>query len=175
VSHISPLVQGEDLALVILEFESGVTGLLDCSWGTYVSGDKKSIIRGNLDPFIVEGNAGTIELDPYQDDTIIIATANGVERHSARPGLTPAEAYQESFINTQRHFAECLRTGKPAQNEIADNMETLAALYAAYESATTRRIISLSEQTGQEKQSQNLQSTRGGARERCINRHRSAP
>ena len=97
-----------------------------------------------MDAFVVEGNAGTIELDPYQDDAVIIATPTGTERHPARPTQTRAEAYQESYLNTQRHFVECLRSGKPAQNEIADNMETLAALFAAYESAATGQVIALS-------------------------------
>jgi predicted dehydrogenase len=143
MGRVSELVQGEDLAVMILEFQTGVTGVIDISWGTYVSGEKKPLIRGNLDPFVVEGESGTIELDPYQDDAIIITTDKSVQRHSARPGMAPAEAYQESFVNTQRHFAECLRSGKPAQNEIDDNMETLKATFAAYESVASHTVVSL--------------------------------
>ena len=45
---------------------------------------RKPLISGKVDPFVVEGNAGTIEVDPYQDDSIIIATASGTERYSAQ-------------------------------------------------------------------------------------------
>jgi len=144
MSHGSELVHGEDLAVVILEFRSGVTGVIDISWRTHVPADKKPLIRGNVDPFVVEGDAGTIELDPYQDDSIIVATATNTQRYSARPGMTPGEAYQESFTNTQRHVAQSLRSGQPAQNEVTDNLETLAAVFAAYESAALHQVVPLS-------------------------------
>jgi len=143
IGHTSPLVKGDDLGVVILEFTKGAVGVIDASYGTYVSGEKKGLIRGNVDPFVVEGAAGTIELDPYLDDSLIIVTDKGVQRHSARPGMTPAEAYQESFTKTQSHLVRCLRSGEMAQNELSDNLETLAAMLAAYESAATGRAIVL--------------------------------
>jgi predicted dehydrogenase len=143
IDHTSPLVKGDDLGVIMLEFRSGAVGVIDTSYGSYVSGDKKELIRGNVDPFVVEGTGGTIELDPYQDDSVIIVTDKGVTRHSARPGMSPAEAYQESFTKTQSHFAQCLRSGETAQNELSDNLETLAAMFAAYDSAATGHAISL--------------------------------
>ena len=143
IGHTSPLVKGDDLGVIILEFQNGAVGVIDTSYGTYDSGDKKGLIRGNVDPFVAEGAAGTIELDPYQDDSIIIVTGKDVQRHSALPGMAPAQAYQESFNNTQRHFVQCLRSGEMAQNELSDNLETLAAMFAAYESAATGRAIAL--------------------------------
>jgi D-apiose dehydrogenase len=142
-SRASPVVTGEDMALVVLEFHNGVTGLLDCSWGTYIPDDTKPIVRGNVDEFVVEGNGGTILLEPYPDDTVVVVTPGGTERHPARPLQTRAEAYQQSYYNTQHHFVECLKTGSIAQNEIGDNMETMAALFAAYESAATGRVVPL--------------------------------
>ncbi len=142
MSRVSPLVQGEDLAIVMLEFRSGVTGLIDISWGTYIEPEKR-LTRGNLDPFVVEGDAGTIELDPYAGDIIRLITAEGCQERPAHPGMTPAEAYQESYVNTQSHFVHCLRTGEPAENEARDNLETFAATMAAYAAAETGHPVSV--------------------------------
>jgi predicted dehydrogenase len=77
--RISSLVQGEDTAVVTLEFRSGLTGVLDLSWASYVPAEKCTI-RGNVDPFIVEGDAGSIELDPYHPD--FAQNSGGSKRYS---------------------------------------------------------------------------------------------
>jgi predicted dehydrogenase len=143
VAHVSPLVRADDRGLVILDFTSGAVGIVDLSWSTHVAEGKPRLVRGNLDPFVIEGDEGTIECDPYADDTIIITTRAGTQRHPARLGISLADAYQESYINTQSHFVQCLRTGETAENELRDNLKTLAAMFAAYESAATNAAIVL--------------------------------
>ena len=139
----SPLINGEDEAVVMLEFEDkDLLGLIDMSAATYIP-EEKRIIRGNLDCFVIVGDAGTIELNPYQDDVILITTANGTERRPAHPGRTPAEAYQESYLNTHSHFIRCLRTGQPAENDARDNLKTFSTTMAAYESAERREWVKL--------------------------------
>jgi predicted dehydrogenase len=142
MSRVSPLVEGEDMAVVMLVFRDGPTGILDISWGSLVA-DGERLERGRLDPLVVEGDAGSIELDPYQDDLILITTSRGTERRPARVGLTPAEAYQESFLNTHRHFVDCLRSGEPAENEARDNLKTFAATMAAYASSKQGDVVAV--------------------------------
>jgi predicted dehydrogenase len=144
LSRVSPLVQGEDMAIVLLEFRSGATGLIDISWGSHVPSEKR-LARGSLDTFIVEGEQGTLELDPYQEDSISMTTANHTKRWAARPDLTRAAIYQESYNNTQNHFIQCLRSGEPAENEARDNLKTFAATIAAYASAARKRVITVEE------------------------------
>jgi predicted dehydrogenase len=134
MSRSSPLVAGEDRAVVLLEFPLNRVALLDISWSSLVPEDRR-LGRGHVEPFTVEGDLGTIELDPYADDLLTICTLTGVERRSARSGLSPAEAYQESFIRAMEDFVESLRTGRPAETEAEDNIKTLATVFAAYESA----------------------------------------
>jgi predicted dehydrogenase len=142
--RISSLVKGEDEALVMLEFVGNdVLGLIDMSAATYIP-EEKLVIRGNLDYFVIVGDAGTIELNPFQDDVMIVTTAQGTERRPARPSMTPAEAYQESYLNTQSHFIHCLRSGQPAENEARDNLKTFSAAMAAYESAERKEWVDLS-------------------------------
>ena len=80
-SRISPLVKGEDMALVVLEFENGVTGIIDISRGSRAPAER-ALPRGHLDSLLVEGSAGAIELDPYQDDAFVITTAAGTHSSS---------------------------------------------------------------------------------------------
>jgi predicted dehydrogenase len=140
MSRVSPLVRGEDMAVVLLEFRANLVGLIDISWGTRVP-PEQCLIRGNLDVFSVEGDAGTIEFDPHQEDLILVTTSRGTERRRARLGQTPAEAYQESYLNAHGHFLRCLRSGEPAENEVRDNLKTFAATMAAYESAKRRAFV----------------------------------
>jgi len=141
----SPFVKGEDSALVTLRFHAGMIGIVDISWATPISDDER-LVRGNLDPFVVEGDRGTIEMDPFHEDLFIITTADGVQRRPARPLSTPAEAYQASYVSAQNHFARCLLSGEPAENEATDNMGTLGAVFAAYESAVHNQVVCLGDE-----------------------------
>jgi predicted dehydrogenase len=144
MGRLSPYVRGEDWAAVTLQFREGVVGVVDISWSTLISGDRQ-LVRGDLDPFVVEGDRGTIELDPYREDAIIVTTEHGVEHTPARPGITPAEAYQASYVGAQGHFVRCLLTGERAENEADDNLKTLEAVFAAYESAEHNQVVHLAE------------------------------
>lgn len=147
MSRVSPLVQGEDMAVVIIEFAGGLTALLDISWGTYSAG-QVAVIRGSVDPFVVEGDRGVIELASRQgDDTMTIVTADGAETRPVRPGITRAEAYQESYFNTFAAFVQALRSGEPAENEARDNLKCLQATFAAYESAERNAVVVLPQTT----------------------------
>jgi predicted dehydrogenase len=136
----SPFVVGEDTVLMTLQFQSGLVALVDISWVTHIS-DEQRPARGCLEPMVIEGDGGTLALDPYQGDVFTITTAAGVQRWPAHPGLTRAEAYQASYVDTQQHFVDCLLSGEPAENEARDNLGSLATAFAAYESEEHNRVI----------------------------------
>jgi D-apiose dehydrogenase len=139
--RVSPVVKGEDGAVVLLEFDSDVLGMIDISWGTPVPAERR-FERGMVEPFCVEGTEGCVELDPFLDDALFVTGADRRRvRSDARGGLSRAEAYQECFNATHRHFAERLRGGRVAENEAIDNWNTLAAVFAAYDSAELGRRI----------------------------------
>jgi len=136
------LVKGEDMAILVMTFKNGMTGIIDISWGTIIPENKK-LMRGNLDPFIVEGPAGSIELDPYQNDSFIITTGKETKIVPAHPEMTAAEGYQESYFNTQNHFVQSLLNNTPAENEAEDNLKTFTAMMTAYTSAKENQYIEL--------------------------------
>jgi predicted dehydrogenase len=139
---ISPLVRGEDVALVELAFAAGATGLIDISWASRIRPERR-LIRGNVDPFLLEGDAGSIELDAQSGDVLYLNTGEGTAAEPAHPGLTPAEAYQRSFEACQRNFVRCLREGRHSENEADDNLQTLALALATYEAAAGGRAVAL--------------------------------
>lgn len=143
-AHQSTLVEGEDLAVVMLEFRNGVFGIIDISWGSYIPEEYRGE-RGAVDPFVVEGDAGTIELDPRQNDALIITTASGTERRDAHRHLTRSQAYQESYLHAHTDFIRCLRTGEQVENHARDNLKTLLVAMAVYESAERKDWVDVRE------------------------------
>jgi predicted dehydrogenase len=137
MDKVSALCKGEDRATVVFDM-NGVTGLIDISWAT-VDGEPQP---SQLEQVTIEGDDGTIELRPDQGDILKVATRGQVWQ---RPALdtTPEEAYQASYTASQRHFIECLRDGRTPETAAGDNLKTLAAAFAAYESAALNQVVFL--------------------------------
>jgi predicted dehydrogenase len=57
----------------------------------------------------------------------------------------PWHNIQESVLNIQRHFVECVQGGQEPQTSGADNLKTLALVEAAYLSAAEVRTVLMSE------------------------------
>lgn len=142
MSTTSPLVKGEDRAVIQLEHAHGTQSLVDISWATVVR-EGRHLVRGNVEPLLVEGDRGTIELDPFAGDLMYLTDVSGTQTRPAHAGATPAQAYQDSYTACQRHFSDCLLSGAPAENEARDNLLTLAAALAAYESASSGERVTL--------------------------------
>lgn len=137
MDRVSSLCKGEDRAHLTLEV-GGVTGLIDISWATLDREERFS----QLERVRLEGDAGTIHLLPDQEDTLQI-TSGGETRRRLAFDVAPEEAYQASYTAAQRHFVECLREGQSPETEASDNLKTLAATFAAYESAARNQVIHL--------------------------------
>ena len=137
--RVSPLCQGEDRAVLTLEV-GGVTCLIDISWATVEGSARFS----QLEQVTVEGDAGTIELLPEQDDSLRVTTEAGTRQRPAFDGA-PEETYQASYTAAQRHFIECLREGRAPETVATDNVKTLAAMMAASESAARNQVVCLRE------------------------------
>ena len=74
---------------------------------------------------------------------IRLTNSAGVQEQPAHPGRTPAEAYLDSYVAAQGHFADCLLTGKIPETAAEDNFKTLAVVLAAYRSAELQQTIPL--------------------------------
>lgn len=137
MDRVSPLCKGEDRAIVTLEV-GGVTGLIDISWATVEPETRFS----QLEQVTIEGDEGTIELLPDQGDILRVTTKSETSQRPAFD-VAPEEAYQASYTVAQRHFIECLREGRSPETVASDNIKTLAATFAAYESAARKQEVAL--------------------------------
>lgn len=141
-SRVSPLFRGEDRAVVVLHFPSSDV-VLDMSWATVTDSGTESL----LEEVTIEADAGSIELQPRAGDVMrVVRRGSAIERPAMQ--ASAALEYQQSYLNVQRDFIEALRAGRFPQTHAADNLRTLAAVFAAYESARCNQTIDLGEYHG---------------------------
>lgn len=135
MGRVNTAIKGEDYTLIHLDFEHGARGLIDAN---RISGPAR---REPLsEELIVEGDRGKIRL--ARDCRIWLDEYGDAER--LRDYAFPAEGYRgDSVRAAQRHFISCLRTGERCESEGEDYLKTMAAVFACYDSAETRRAVPL--------------------------------
>ena len=130
---IKPGIRGEDMATMMLRHRGGATSIVDCSYAS----------RLDPDPFPqtlvhLEGTRGSLRL---LEGLELVLTSDGKtsRRKVSSPLLSwtsePWHVAQESVLNTQRHWIDCLRRGVEPETSGADNLKTYALVMAAYRSA----------------------------------------
>ena len=134
---MTPVGKGEDRAIVVLNFQK-LTSVIDISWSS-INGEAGN---SQLEMVTIEGDGGSIKLLPNQGDILEVVSGRERVQQSAFEG-SPVQAYQDSYTAAQRHFVECLRTGKKPETVDQDNIKTLMATFAAYESAKENRVIEI--------------------------------
>ena len=137
--RINPEVAGEDCATIVLDHAGGAVSLVDFSFSTTLEPDPfpQTLAR-------IEGDMGTVEL--MRDYRLRVSgqgwsRESGVEPEPPAFGAKPWHVIQESVLNIQRHWLECLRSGAAPSTSGADNLETLGLVFRAYESAATGRAL----------------------------------
>ncbi|GAB4434609.1 MAG: Gfo/Idh/MocA family oxidoreductase [Anaerolineae bacterium] len=157
MERVSPIVAGEDRAFLMLSY-GGVMANIDISWASINPPPLPSV----LDNVVIEGDEGTIALVPNQGDGDLIRITDWRGSTLLRPGERPvgspyrvtvlpphdgdnAAAYQASYDAAQGHFIDCLRAGVDPETVASDNLKTLRAMFACYESAAKNRVIHLSQ------------------------------
>jgi predicted dehydrogenase len=140
-ARVNPAIRGEDVATVMLSHQSGVSSVVDCSYATRLPHElfPQTLIE-------VDGSQGTLRL--LADYSLQIHTAAGTQtRQVAPPALTwtssPWKAIQGSVFEIQKHWIECLRSGREPATSGRDNLQTLALVEATYRSASEGRSVDL--------------------------------
>jgi predicted dehydrogenase len=132
--RVNPAILGEDWAVLVLGHVGGGTSTIDASWAT-PSDAPEPRREGDI---LVEGDNGALHFDP-----------GALELRHARPGGvevvqrygTLDRAFQSAFDGCIGHFAACVRSGQPFESSAEDNLRTLAATFAAYESLERRAVV----------------------------------
>jgi predicted dehydrogenase len=155
MAHVSPYCAGEDRALMMLGFGE-LVACLDFSWASHVPDSLPSL----LEEAVFEGDSGSLALVPNrgEGDCLRLVQPLPPERVPLDQGrawsplvtqVWPAHdgdiaaAYQASYDAAHKHFIECLRQGRLPETHAGDNLNTLRAAFAAYQSAAENRVVTL--------------------------------
>jgi predicted dehydrogenase len=145
MNKASPHVQGEDCGAVLLGYD-GFYGVLDMSWATAEELNdplKPEITAGFVEQMTVDGTQGTLKLyatGKTREGRITFTDAQGHERIVVEKTLFDPEL---SHLRLQGHFLDGLETGAPFQTSGEHNVTTLKMVFAAYESASRFRTVTI--------------------------------
>jgi predicted dehydrogenase len=136
--RINPTIAGEDVATLLLRHDGGATSVVDCS---YASRRADELFPQTL--IEIDGSDGSLKLEAdYR--LAVHSTRDGTRTTRREPPLhawaqRPWFNIQDSVVNIQAHWLECLRNGREPQTSGRDNLRTLALVEAAYASAGAPR------------------------------------
>jgi D-apiose dehydrogenase len=141
IARVNPAIRGEDVATMLLDHESGLSSIVDCSYATRLA----------IEPFPetlveIDGAEGSIRLS--QGYEMRVTGKQGSEMHDVSPRLLPWATrpwhnIQESVQAIQQHWVDCLREGREPATSGRDNLKTLALVEAAYRSASSGQTIEM--------------------------------
>lgn len=128
----NPIIRGEDQAILVLTFQSGVTAIWDANRATACTTE-----RTPFNGFMrLEGSDATLDINQHGEMTI--TRRGGESRTHAYP--VPEGYRGGSTVATQRHFVECLRSGEPFETSAEDYLKTTEVVFAAYAAAESRKL-----------------------------------
>lgn len=133
--------QGDDNALIIVEFENGVVGLAEESW---------TKLGGMDDRAEVHGSQGVAYADLLRGNAIQAYSRDGYDYAVEKSGSTRGwtfpiyeESWNYGFHAELAHFVECVAYDRQPQVTGEDGRVVLEAVFAAYQSAGTGRKVFL--------------------------------
>ncbi len=118
LDRVSPLVAGEDVALIALAGRSGMTVLVD---GNISAPGYPPLPVDRLE---ITGSRGTLVYD--RDRLFLVGSDEPPEMFDLQKN------YQTCFTEAIRSFVQGIRTGQPFPTDRLDNLETLKLMEACY-------------------------------------------
>lgn len=139
--RVNPAIRAEDVATMLLRARSGATVVVDLSYASKL--DEETFPQTLVH---LEGTEGTAVLSAGYD--LAVTTPEGTTHRAVPPpahawSLPPSEAVHDSILNIQRHWVNCLREGRQPETSGRDNLRTLALVFGAYASASTRKPVQI--------------------------------
>jgi predicted dehydrogenase len=133
--------KGEDHALCILTFDNGAIGLCENSWAKTGGVDDRVEIygsKGNTRADLLRGSS----LTTYSD----VGYGYAVEKATTTQGWTFTmyeENWNYGFPQEMQHFTDCVAKDEQPMMTGEDGRAVLEAMYAAYLSAGTGKVVDL--------------------------------
>lgn len=135
----NPRVKGEDVATILLRHTNGATSIVDASFFTHM----------HPTPFpetVVEIDGSTGAARVLESYWLQITEGSVMSMISAEPRPAPWmekpwHDVQTSVVNIQRHWLECLKTGREPATSGRDNRKTLQLGLLAYNAAASGQML----------------------------------
>ncbi len=132
---------GDDNALLIVEFEGGCIGLAEESW---------TKLGGMDDRAEIHGSGGVAYADLLHGNAIETFSAAGYDYAVEKAGTTAGwsftvfeELWNYGFPQEFAHFVDCVANDRQPRETGEDGRAVLEAIFAAYESAGAGRKVTL--------------------------------
>lgn len=140
-ASVNPAIRGEDVANVFMRMESGVSCYAEMSYA--------SILEHESFPqtfILIEGDKGSLHLSRGYE--IAITTRAGTERITAKPRMytwvdKEYALVHSSIVDCNRDILNALHGNSSAETTGTDNLETVRLVHAAYESARSKKPVTL--------------------------------
>jgi len=133
--------KGEDNSVIIIEFENGVTGVVENSWAKHGGMDDRSEIYGT---------GGMIYADLFMGNSAVSYSRNGYKYAMEKADTTVGwsftvfeEVFNQGYPHELKHFVDCVRNNKQPLVTGEDGRAVLEIIYAAYASAGSGKKVSL--------------------------------
>jgi hypothetical protein len=138
--RVNPIINGEDSATILMHMEDA-TCIVDASYET--KSDHNTYPQTFV---IIEGTKGAITLSA--DYHLQVVSGSSVTNEVvAIPdhGWTtePWNGIQDSVVNVNRHWIECLKTGKVPETSGFDTLKLLDITLGAYESIDSGQVFNV--------------------------------
>lgn len=131
----------EENAIAVVEFEGGVTGIVENSWAK---------LGGMDDRIEVCGTGGVVYADLFMGNSALTYSEKGYGYAMEKAGPTQGwtftnveEAFSQGYPHELRHFIACVRDGRAPLTTGEDGRAVLEMLNAAYHSARIGRKVPL--------------------------------
>jgi predicted dehydrogenase len=141
--------EGDDNAIILVEFANGVIGLAEESW---------TKLGGMDDRAEVHGSKGVAYADLLHGNAIETYSSEGYDYAVEKAGSTRGwsftifqEEWNYGFPQELAHFVDCVQNDKQPAVTGEDGRAVLEVIFAAYESARTGRKVQLPFKTNAKK------------------------
>jgi predicted dehydrogenase len=138
--RVNPIIKGEDSATILMHMPDA-TCIVDASYET--RSDHSTYPQTFV---IIEGTKGSITLcADYQLQVVSGESVSNEVIEIPNHGWTsePWNGIQDSVVNVNRHWIDCLKTGKTPETSGFDTLKLLDITLGAYESIDTGEVFTV--------------------------------
>lgn len=134
---LNPVIIGEDCGNILFNFKSGAVGVWDAN--RYNERECRNP-RYTFGTFLVEGLKGSVEMDT--EANIRIKPLGKLSRLHDYPH-EDRNFSGDSCYFTQRHFVDCIKSGKPFETDGDEYLKTWEVQEACYLSAKLNQLVKI--------------------------------